>query len=135
MKITIKKKVTTIKKVAGIFLGALFIILLVSCKETNMDKKDINNEKETSQSAESSEHKTSKSTTKTSKQADSSMSSSTIDDVRKVNPETDVSNLRRQLYEAGVNSSALSDEELEKYAQEAEKKQRDFIEYVKEKLE
>lgn len=59
-----------------------------------------------------------------------SIDDSSIDDVRKENPTDDVSQLRRQLYEAGINSSTISDSELEQYKKEADEKEIEFSTYI-----
>lgn len=65
----------------------------------------------------------------------STIISSDIDDTRKTEPTSDVGKLRRQLYEAGVNSSTLTDEVLTRYEQEAKKQNEDVIDYIKKKLD
>ncbi len=65
----------------------------------------------------------------------STIISSDIDDTRKTEPTSDVAKLRRQLYEAGVNSSTLTDEMLTRYEQEAKKQNEDVIDYIKKKLD
>ncbi len=65
----------------------------------------------------------------------STIISSDIDDTRKTEPTSDVAKLRRQLYEAGVNSSTLTDEVLTRYEQEAKKQNEDVIDYIKKKLD
>ncbi|GHU37240.1 hypothetical protein FACS1894192_05690 [Bacilli bacterium] len=47
---------------------------------------------------------------------------------------SDVTEARLSLYEAGVNSSSISDEELLKYWDEAKKEKLDFVKYVQDKL-
>lgn len=65
----------------------------------------------------------------------STILSSDIDDTRKTEPISDVAKLRRQLYEAGVNSSTLTDEVLTRYEQEAKQQNEDVIDYIKKKLD
>lgn len=65
----------------------------------------------------------------------STIISSDIDNTRKTEPTSDVAKLRRQLYEAGVNSSTLTDEVLTRYEQEAKKQNEDVIDYIKKKLD
>lgn len=60
--------------------------------------------------------------------------SSDIDDSRKINPSSDVAKLRRNLYQAGVNSSGLTDKMLEKYQQEAQEANEDVVAYIKSKI-
>lgn len=59
---------------------------------------------------------------------------SDVSDVRTEHPTQVASQLRRQLYEAGINSRELSDAQLEAYAKEAEKKGIDPITYIQTKL-
>ncbi|MGC6767103.1 hypothetical protein [Enterococcus sp. LJL51] len=64
----------------------------------------------------------------------STIDSSDIDDIRKEEPSNTVSQLRRKLYEAGVNSSQITDSMLEQYEKEAAEKNIDFAEYVREEV-
>ena len=61
---------------------------------------------------------------------DAITSDSSIDDVKKENPTDTVSQLRRKLDESGLNSSSISDSELEKYKKEADEKGIEFTKYV-----
>ena len=47
---------------------------------------------------------------------------------------SDLTKARLSLYEAGVNSSSISDEQLLKYWDEAKKEKLDFVKYVQSKL-
>lgn len=46
---------------------------------------------------------------------------------------SDLTKARLSLYEAGVDSSSISDEQLLKYWDEAKKEKRDFVKYVQDK--
>lgn len=64
----------------------------------------------------------------------SSIDSSNVDDVRKETPSDTASVLRRELYQAGINSSTLTDDDLVTYQKEAKEQGKEFKDYVKEKL-
>lgn len=59
---------------------------------------------------------------------------SDVSDVRTEHPVQVASQLRRQLYEAGINSRELSDAQLEAYAKEADEQGIDPIVYIQTKL-
>ena len=48
--------------------------------------------------------------------------------------DSDLTKARLSLYEAGVDSSSISDEQLLKYWDEAKKEKIDFVKYVQDKL-
>lgn len=109
------------------------LILVVSLVTFFLISGCSNSKKETTNSTQKNEEV---STTKKSSESeaiastDGTIEDSSIDDVRKENPTDTVSKLRRQLYEAGINSSTLSDSELEKYKEEADEKGMEFTKYV-----
>ncbi|MGH2202119.1 hypothetical protein ACQ1ZM_15200, partial [Enterococcus faecalis] len=53
---------------------------------------------------------------------------------RELNPTDDVSNTRRQLYEQGINSSTITDKELNEYISEDNKQNEHVIDYIKQKI-
>lgn len=105
------------------------IFALTACKE---------NKTTGSTSAASSVTKTKESSIESSdsstKQSVSFINSSDIDDVRKETPSNDASGLRRELYQEGVNSSTLTDDDLIQFQQEAKEQGIAFKEYVKSKI-
>ncbi|MCB5952325.1 hypothetical protein LI951_09635 [Enterococcus sp. BWT-B8] len=122
------------KKILTLALAVLFIGTLSACNKSKT--------KETNTTAESSaqSNETSSSISNDSVSSDQQNTSepattiSSVDDVRKVTPEEDVSTLRRQLYEAGINSSGMTDSKIEEYAKQAKEKDIDFVTYVEENI-
>ncbi|MCB5955705.1 hypothetical protein [Enterococcus sp. CWB-B31] len=122
------------KKILTLALTVLFIGTLSACNKSKT--------KETNTTAESSaqSNETSSSISNDSVSSDQQNTSepattiSSVDDVRKVTPEEDVSTLRRQLYEAGINSSGMTDSKIEEYAKQAKEKDIDFVTYVEENI-
>lgn len=118
------------KKFLSLFLAVLLVGVLSGCNRSNKEDTDKSSQNSTSQTTTSS----STASSSTSEKQSETVLSTTIDDVRKVNPEKEVSVLRRELYEAGINSSEMSDAEIEEYAKEAEEKNLDFITYIEEEV-
>lgn len=112
-----------IKIVLFISLSAIFLISGCSSNSTKETEESAKKDYDLSSVKESTEIETIAST-------DGSINDSSIDDVRKENPINTVSQLRRQLYEAGINSSSISDSELEQYKKEADEKGIEFTKYV-----
>lgn len=115
-------------KKLGLIACLLTIFVLTACK-ANTDTATLARNTVT-ETKESSVESSSNSAT----QEFSSINSSNIDDVRKETPSDTVSVLRRELYQAGINSSTLTDDDLITYQKEAKEQGKDFKEYVKEKI-
>lgn len=110
-------------------MSAILVLVVVGC--SNHSKKEMTNRStstvELSTSKDSSEKEVIANT-------EGTINESSIDDVRKENPTDTVSQLRRQLYEAGINSSTMSDSELEQYKKEADEKEMEFTKYVSDSI-
>lgn len=63
------------------------------------------------------------------------ITSTDVSDVRKVEPDQPVSQIRRSLYEAGINSRELTDDQLLQYAAEAKSEGIDVIKYIQTKVQ
>lgn len=118
-------------KKTGLVICLITLLLLSGCsKKGSEDPKDSTQSTDTATSKESSMENSSSGSI----QEFSSIDSSNVDDVRKEVPTDSVSTLRRELYQAGINSSTLTDDELVHYQQEATAQGIDFTDYVKGKL-
>ena len=107
-----------------LFVSLFTVILISGCSNsTKKTEESSKQHEEVSTVKKSSESETIAST-------DGSINDSSIDDVRKENPTDTVSQLRRQLYEAGINSSSISNSELEQYKKEADEKGIEFTKYI-----
>lgn len=107
---------------------------LAGCNKSNKNTTDKSTNRTTTQTTQSSSmRESSDSSGAESSESEEPLNTTpvSVDDVRKPEPEKDVSLLRRQLYEAGINSSELSDSEIEEYAKQAEEKGIDFITYMR----
>ncbi|WP_086351166.1 hypothetical protein [Candidatus Enterococcus clewellii] len=118
------------RKIVSLFLAVLLVGVLSGC--TKSEKKSTDKTKETtSQTTQRSDSSTSEAQTST---TESITEVSTVDDARKLTPDKEASILRRELYEAGINSSEMSDAEIEEYAVKAKEENLDFITYIQEKV-
>lgn len=122
------------KKILSLFLAVLFVGMLAGCNKSDKDKTNQSSQESTTQTTQGSSTTDSSTNNSSGEQQSGTVISTTIDDVRKINPEKEVSVLRRELYEAGINSSQMTDAEIEEYAKAAEEKNLDFITYIQEEV-
>ncbi|MHC5229565.1 hypothetical protein ACYSNW_14970 [Enterococcus sp. LJL99] len=108
-----------------LLLSLIAVFMVTGCSKTS--KNSTVESKKTAQTV--SEIKES-SADQTSESTEISIDDSSIDDIRKENPQETVSQLRRELYEAGINSSQITDSELVQYKKEATENGIEFTEYV-----
>lgn len=115
-------------------MAAMTLIVLSACHTTNTTKSSTSTSSTTQTTVSTTQTTSSEVDTATS-MSSYTMDSEKIDDTRKETPTEDVSFLRRTLYQAGINSSELTDEQLLTYDQEAKAANQDFADYVKAKIE
>ena len=120
-------------KKIGLILMVLASSSLVACGAKKDDVKPV---KSVSKSTSAIKKST---PSKSSEAPESSESSETLPSSNETVKTSDVqgsdlTKARLSLYEAGVDSSSISDEQLLKYWDEAKKEKADFVKYVQDKL-
>lgn len=121
------------KKFLPMLLAVLLVGVLSGCNKSDKDTTSQTSQSSSDTAFSSSTENNSSSTSEEQTSSTESITEvSSVDDTRKTTPENDVSVLRRELYEAGINSSEMSDSDVEEYAKQAAEKGIDFITYMKE---
>lgn len=111
--------------VVGLILSS---VMLVSCS-TKKNNSSVTQTKSSNVADNSRQSKASE-VSKPSETIASSNESVKIPDVQG----SDLTQARLALYQAGVDSSSISDEQLVKYWQAAKQEKSDFVQYVKDRL-
>ena len=117
-------------KKIGLILMVLASSSLVACGAKKDDVKPVKSVSKSTSAIKKSTPSKSSETPESSETLPSSNQTVKTSDVQG----SDLTKARLSLYEAGVNSSSISDEQLLKYWDEAKKEKLDFVKYVQSKL-
>ena len=117
-------------KKIGLILMVLASSSLVACGAKKDDVKPVKSVSKSSSAIKKSTPSKSSETPESSETPPSSNETVKTSDVQG----SDLTKARLSLYEAGVDSSSISDEQLLKYWDEAKKEKLDFVKYVQSKL-
>ena len=117
-------------KKIGLILMVLASSSLVACGAKKDDVKPVKSVSKSSSAIKKSTPSKSSETPESSETPPSSNETVKTSDVQG----SDLTKARLSLYEAGVDSSSISDEQLLKYWDEAKKEKIDFVKYVQDKL-
>ena len=117
-------------KKIGLMLMVLASSSLVACGAKKDDVKPVKSVSKSTSAIKKSTPSKSSETPESSETPPSSNETVKTSDVQG----SDLTKARLSLYEAGVDSSSISDEQLLKYWDEAKKEKLDFVKYVQSKL-
>ncbi len=117
-------------KKIGLILMVLASSSLVACGAKKDDVKPVKSVSKSTSAIKKSTPSKSSETPESSETPPSSNETVKTSDVQG----SDLTKARLSLYEAGVDSSSISDEQLLKYWDEAKKEKLDFVKYVQSKL-